>query len=125
MKNALLSEFIGTFFLYLIIGMCITPPGAAAFTPLAVGVGLAALVYACGHLSKAHFNPATTITYLCAGTHSKKAFAPFVIVIFAAATTSALCLSLLNPEGLAQIEPLVVDCTPSYPGRSAVTGRWG
>lgn len=76
MKNALIAEFIGTFFLYLIIGMCVTPPGSAALTPIAVGIGLAALVYSCGHLSKAHFNPATTITYFVAGTHAKKTFYP-------------------------------------------------
>ena len=35
MKNALIAEFIGTFFLYLIIGMCVTPPGSAALTPIA------------------------------------------------------------------------------------------
>ena len=73
MKNALIAEFIGTFFLYLIIGTCVTPPAAAGVAvPLAIGVGLAALVYSCGHLSKAHFNPATTIAYTSAGTHTLK-----------------------------------------------------
>jgi aquaporin Z len=103
MRNALIAEFIGTFFLYLIIGMCVTPPGAASLTPLAVGIGLAALVYSCGHLSKAHFNPATTITYVCAGTHSAKASLPFVAVIFAGAVAASLCVAILNPEGLAKV----------------------
>jgi aquaporin Z len=103
MRNALIAEFIGTFFLYLIIGMCVTPPGAAALTPLAIGIGLAALVYSCGHLSKAHFNPATTVTYFCAGTHSGKAFLPFVAVIFAGAVAASLCVAILNPEGLAEV----------------------
>jgi len=110
MKNALIAEFIGTFFLYLIIGMCVTPPGAAPLTPLAVGFGLTALVYSCGHLSKAHFNPATTITYLCAGSHSVKAAIPYAAVIFAAAIAAALCISVLNPEGLEKVvEPFEVD----------------
>ena len=34
MKNALLAEFIGTFFLYLMIGMCVTPPTAAGAAPV-------------------------------------------------------------------------------------------
>ena len=63
MKNKLIAELIGTYFLYLTIGLCITPPGAEAFTPIAVGLGLTALVYACGHISKAHFNPATTVHF--------------------------------------------------------------
>ena len=109
MKNALIAEFIGTFFLYLIIGMCVTPPGSAALTPLAVGIGLAALVYSCGHLSKAHFNPATTITYFVAGTHAKKDFLPFIAVIFAGAALAALCIALLNPEGLQTVCPMNIN----------------
>lgn len=110
MKNALIAEFIGTFFLYLIIGMCVTPPAPAGITtPLAIGIGLAALVYSCGHLSKAHFNPATTVAYLCAGSHSKKAFLPYVAVIFAGAIAAALCISVLNPEGLEHVVPMTID----------------
>lgn len=109
MKNKLIAEFIGTYFLYLIIGMCITPPGAAAFTPLAVAIGLAALVYSCGHISKAHFNPATTVAYLVAGTHSRKAFIPFVAVIVAGAIAAALTVLMLNPEGLGTVQPIPVD----------------
>lgn len=109
MKNKLIAEFIGTYFLYLIIGMCVTPPGAAALTPLAIGVGLAAMVYSCGHISKAHFNPATTVAYFCAGTHTRKAFLPFVAVILAGAACAALTIAVLNPEGLSQVTPLEID----------------
>lgn len=111
MRNALIAEFIGSYFLYLIIGLCVTPAGAGALTPVAVGLGLAALVYACGHLSKAHFNPATTMAYLCAGTHSGKAFLPFVAVILAGASAAALSIPALNPEGLAEVSAL----SPHYP----------
>ncbi|MFT4901367.1 MAG: aquaporin Z [Lentimonas sp.] len=109
MKNKLIAEFIGTYFLYLMIGMCVVPPGAAALTPLAVGVGLAALVYSCGHLSKAHFNPATTVTYFCAGTHSRKAFLPFVAVIFLGAILAALTVQVLNPVGMQLVAEIEID----------------
>lgn len=109
MKNKLIAEFIGTYFLYLIIGLCITPPGAETFTPLAVGVGLAALVYSCGHISKAHFNPATTVTYFCAGTHPIKECIPYVITILAGATLAAFTVGLLNPEGLTQVTAIEID----------------
>ena len=89
MNNKLIAEFIGNYFLYLIIGMCVTPPGAGTLTPLAVAIGLSALVYACGHISKAHFNPATTIAYLCAGTHPKREVLPFILVILAAVLAAA------------------------------------
>jgi aquaporin Z len=109
MRNKLIAEFIGTYFLYLIIGMCVTPPGADALAPLAVGVGLAAMVYACGHISKAHFNPATTVAYFCAGTHPAKAFLPFVSVILAGAIGASLTVSVMNPEGLAQVRAIEIN----------------
>ena len=109
MKNALIAELIGTYFLYLIIGLCVTPPGAGALTPLAVAVGLAALVYSCGHISKAHFNPATTVTYFFAGSHSGKAFLPYIAVIFLGAIAAAFTLPLLYPEGVKEIVATELD----------------
>lgn len=115
MKNALIAEFIGTFFLYLLIGMCVTPPATGGVVvPLAIGVGLAALVYSCGHLSKAHFNPATTIAYATAGTHKISKFAPYILVIFAGAISAALCVMILNPEGLERVSPIQIDVTKVF-----------
>lgn len=106
MKNKLIAEFIGTYFLYLIIGLCVTSLKAAILVPVAVAIGLAALVYACGHISKAHFNPATTVTYFCAGTHPTKAFLPYMVVILAGAVAAALTVPLLYPEGLEALPTL-------------------
>jgi len=40
MKNALIAEFIGAFFLYLIIGICVTQPANAGVdVPLVIGLG--------------------------------------------------------------------------------------
>jgi len=55
------AEFIGTFFLVLTIGMCVLEPGAGNLAPIAIGAGLMVMVYACGHTSGAHFNPAVTL----------------------------------------------------------------
>jgi len=111
MKNQLIAEFIGTYFLYLIIGLCVTPPGAGEFTPLAVAIGLAALVYACGHISKAHFNPSTTVTYFCAGTHPAKSFFPYVAVIFLGALAAAATVPLLYPDNLGNVAPIELQLT--------------
>jgi len=109
MRNQLIAEFIGTYFLYLIIGMCITPPGAAEMTPVAVAIGLAAMVYSCGHLSKAHFNPATTVTYLCAGTHPRRTAVPYILTILAGAIGAALTIWILNPEGLGGVNEHTIE----------------
>ncbi len=106
MKNKLIAEFIGTYFLYLIIGLSVTSLKAALMVPVAVAIGLAALVYACGHISKAHFNPATTVTYFCAGTHSARTILPYVLAILAGALAAALTVPLLYPEGVEAIPVL-------------------
>jgi aquaporin Z len=56
-----LVEFIGTFFLVLTIGMTVIDPGAGNFAPLAIGSALMIMVFAGGHVSGGHYNPAVTI----------------------------------------------------------------
>ena len=54
-----LVEFIGTFFLVLTIATTVL--SGAALAPLAIGAVLAAMIFAGGHVSGAHFNPAVTL----------------------------------------------------------------
>ena len=59
-----LTEFIGTFFLVLTVGMCVIEPlkaGAGSFAPIAIGSALMIMVYAGGHVSGGHYNPAVTV----------------------------------------------------------------
>src|ERR1041385_8284343 len=56
-----LTEFIGTFFLVLTIGMCVIDPGAGNLAPIAIGSALMVMVYAGGHVSGGHYNPAVTL----------------------------------------------------------------
>jgi len=51
MKNCIV-EFIGTFFLLFVIGLCVIEPGGAGMmAPLAIGTILMVMVYAGGHIS--------------------------------------------------------------------------
>jgi len=54
-------EFIGTFFLVFTIGMTVLDPGAGPMAPLAIGSALMVMIYAGGHISGAHYNPAVTL----------------------------------------------------------------
>ena len=55
-------EFIGTFFLVFTIGMAVLKPDSAGdFAPLAIGSALMVMIYAGGHISGGHFNPAVTL----------------------------------------------------------------
>jgi aquaporin Z len=54
-------EFIGTFFLVLTVGMTVIEPGAGIIAPIAIGSALMIMVYAGGHISGGHYNPAVTL----------------------------------------------------------------
>ena len=58
-------EFIGTMFLVLTVGLAVANAGSMA--PLAIGAVLMAMVYAGGHISGAHYNPAVSLGLWIAG----------------------------------------------------------
>lgn len=61
-------EFIGTFFLVLTVGLAVlSGPAAALFAPLAIGSVLAVMVYAGGHISGGHYNPAVSFAVYLRG----------------------------------------------------------
>ncbi|HEU5117083.1 MAG TPA: aquaporin [Isosphaeraceae bacterium] len=61
-------EFIGTFFLVLTVGMTVlNPKNAGDMAPLAIGSALMVMVYAGGHISGGHYNPAVTLAVTMRG----------------------------------------------------------
>src|SRR5215470_9871640 len=55
------QEIVGTFFLVLTIGCTGIAAGPGVIAPLAIGSVLMVMIYAGGHLSGAHYNPAVTL----------------------------------------------------------------
>ncbi|HEY9508113.1 MAG TPA: aquaporin [Gemmatimonadales bacterium] len=64
MRNYL-TEFIGTFFLVLTVGLTVV--GEVPLAPLAIGCSLMVMVYMGGHVSGAHYNPAVSLAVLLRG----------------------------------------------------------
>jgi len=54
-------EFIGMFFFVLVVGCVVIGGGAGPVAPLAIGSVLMVMVYAGGHVSGGHYNPAVTL----------------------------------------------------------------
>jgi aquaporin Z len=67
MTRKLIVEAIGTFFLVLTIGMVVIEPGAGNLAPLAIGSVLMVMIYAGGHISGGHYNPAVTLGVMLRG----------------------------------------------------------
>ena len=102
-----LVEFIGTFFLVLTIGMTVIDPGAGSLAPLAIGSALMIMIFAGGHVSGAHYNPAVTIAVWLRG-RCTTSDVPFYIIaqILGAAAASFLVLTLKG-------NPTVTPMTPN------------
>jgi len=83
-----LTEFIGTFFLVLTIGLSVL--GGSPLAPLAIGVVLTAMVYMGGHISGAHYNPAVSLAVLLRGKLDAKDFVLYVLSQLIAAVAAAL-----------------------------------
>jgi aquaporin Z len=59
------TEFVGTFFLVLTIGLTVL--GGTQLAPLAIGCSLMIMVYMGGHVSGAHYNPAVSLAVFLRG----------------------------------------------------------
>jgi aquaporin Z len=53
-------EFIGTFFLVYVVG-CVSLQEHVLLGPLAIGASLMVMIFAGGHISGGHYNPAVTL----------------------------------------------------------------
>lgn len=89
-----LVEFVGAFFLIATIGFTVLEPGNAGdFAPLAIGSVLMVMVFAGGHISGAHYNPAVTLAvFLRGGFPAADVFFYIVSQVLGAAVAAAIVL---------------------------------
>ena len=90
------TEFLGTFFFILVIGLTVTP-GPQALAPLIIGCGLMVVVYMGGHVSGAHYNPAITLAVYLRGKLPARDVGPYMIAQILGGLAGAwFCGSLLG-----------------------------
>lgn len=90
-------EFIGTFFLVLTIGCVVIGGGEAIghMAPVAIGSALMVMIFAGGHISGGHFNPAVTLGVFMRGKCPAADVVPYIISQVAGAAVAALAVGFL------------------------------
>ena len=88
--NKYIIEFLGTFFLVLIIGL--------SQNPVAIGLGLAVLVYMGAHISGAHYNPVVRLAMLINNQIELKEFSFYLASQFLGSVVATYFIMLLGND---------------------------
>jgi aquaporin Z len=103
----LIVEFIGTFFLVYVVG-CVSLQEHVLLGPLAIGASLMVMIFAGGHISGAHYNPAVTLGVWIRGACSTVEAGFYLVAQVIGAIVASLAAVFLLGHG-------------SSPGASTVT----
>jgi len=91
-----LCELIGTFFLVLTIGCTVIGGGGGVIPPLAIGSALMVMIFAGGHVSGGHYNPAVTLGVWLRGRCNAKDVLPYMASQVMGAVLAALAVKYLR-----------------------------
>jgi len=110
--NKYIVEFIGTFFLVLTIGCAVVIGGAGGIAPLAIGSALMVMIYAGGHISGAHYNPAVSLGAFIRGALPSKDLIPYWVAQVLGSVIASLVLNYLKGE--ASAKPMKLNAGPAF-----------
>jgi aquaporin Z len=92
-------EAIGAFFLTFTVAMAVL--SGSVFTPLAAGAALMVMIYAGGHISGGHYNPAVTLAALCRGRIGiRDAVGYWIAQIAAGVVAGVVARAVVNPPAV-------------------------
>jgi aquaporin Z len=109
--NKYLVESIGTFFLVLTIGCTVIAGGSGVIPPLAIGAALMVMVFAGGHVSGGHYNPAVTFGMWIRGHANAKDVAPYIVSQLVGASLAAAAVKYLRAG--APVAPMTLTVGPA------------
>lgn len=89
-----LTEFIGTFFLVLTIGLTVL--SGSPLAPIAIGSILMVMVYLGGHVSGAHYNPAVTLAVFMRGKHAASQVVPYWVAQVLGSLAAAFAVHVMT-----------------------------
>jgi aquaporin Z len=131
--NKYLVEFIGTFFLFLVISLSTRVVEGPLLAPVAIGFALAIMVYAGGRISGGHYNPAVSLAAAIRGALPYAQILPYWIAQVAGAVVAAFtAFVLIGPENITvlQLEPgkifvaeIIFTAALAYVVLNAATGK--
>jgi aquaporin Z len=98
-----LTEFVGTFFLVLTVGCTGVAAGPGVIAPIAIGSVLMVMIYAGGHVSGGHYNPAVTLGAFLRGACPAVDVAPYMASQVVGALAAAVVTLYLRDAGAAAV----------------------
>jgi aquaporin Z len=98
-----LVELLGTFFLVTTIGSTVLKPdGAGDMAPLAIGATLMVMIFAGGHVSGAHYNPAVTLAVCMRGRCAPKDVPMYIIAQLLGGAAASFAVMFIKGGGAAE-----------------------
>lgn len=108
-----LYEFIGTFFLVLTVGMTVMSPNSVGvMAPVAIGSVLAVMVFAGGHVSGGHYNPAVSLAAFLRGAITSTDMVRYWIVQFVAGLIAGYLAIFF--KGSPMFAPMTLDAPKAF-----------
>jgi aquaporin Z len=90
LDRKLAVEFIGMFVFMFTVGMATNKAGAGPLAPLAIGSVLMVMVFAGGHISGGHFNPAVSTAVFVRGRMTSTEYGGYIVTQVVAALVAGL-----------------------------------
>jgi aquaporin Z len=98
LQRKLAVEFVGMFIFVFTVGMATNKLGAGPLAPLAIGSGLMVMVFAGGHVSGGHFNPAVSTAVFLRKRMAANELGAYLVTQVAAAVLAGLVVRYVGGE---------------------------